>query len=66
MKAAKCEVTGYKENHFAFCLLHFAFCILHFSGAGEGIKNTHPLNEQGWDTKVFHGSTLVAPAGATH
>lgn len=22
-------------------------------------KNTHPLKNQGWDTKVFHGSTLV-------
>ena len=27
---------------------------------GKGIKNTHPLKDQGWDTKVFHGSTLVA------
>ena len=26
---------------------------------GKGIKNTHPLKDQGWDTKVFHGSTLV-------
>jgi hypothetical protein len=26
---------------------------------GKGIKNTHPLKNQGWDTKVFHGSTLV-------
>jgi len=40
-------------------ILHFAFCILHFPGTGEGIKNTHPLNKQGWDTNVFHGSTLV-------
>ena len=39
--------------------LHFAFCILHFPDTGEGIKNTHPLTKQGWDTNVFHGSTLV-------
>ena len=26
---------------------------------GDQNKKTHPLKDQGWDTKVFHGSTLV-------
>ena len=34
-------------------LKYFAYCILHFPGAGEGIKNTHPLKNQGWDTKKY-------------
>ena len=33
---------------------------------GRGIKNTHPLKNQGWDTNVFHGSTLVAAFAAAH
>ena len=30
------------------------------SKLGEGIKNTPSPEIQGWDTEVFHGSTLVA------
>ena len=26
---------------------------------GDQNKKPHPLKDQGWDTKVFHGSTLV-------
>jgi hypothetical protein len=45
-----------------------SFLILHssFPSCGEGIKNTHPLKDQGWDTKVFHGSTLVTAKAVTH
>ena len=35
-------------------------------GGEKGIKNTHPLKSQGWDTKVFHGSTLVTACAVTH
>ena len=45
-----------------------SFLIFHssFPSCGEGIKNTHPLKDQGWDTKVFHGSTLVTATAVTH
>ena len=45
-----------------------SFLILHssFPSCGEGIKNTHSLKDQGWDTKVFHGSTLVTATAVTH
>jgi len=52
------------RNYFVFWILHFVFP-RHW---GRYKKYPSPEKNQGWDTviAVFHGSTLVAPAGATH
>ena len=49
--------------------IHYSLFIIHFSlpsPLGWVKKESHPLKKQGWDTKVFHGSTLVASYLATH
>ena len=49
------------ENNFTFenpeYLISYHLYLI--SKLGEGIKIPHPLTKQGWDTDVFHGSTLV-------
>ena len=32
----------------------------------DGYKKSHPRTNQGWDTNVFHGSTLVTAEAVTH
>ena len=44
---------------------HIFYLVSYISFRG-GYKKTHPLNEQGWDTEVFHGSTLVTAFAVTH